>query len=95
MLTNGCVVSGRLTRVEVDGDMFAGWEDVLITGWCQQFPGHTVDARVDTSDPVPADSHFFVAVCARRPQLGNPTYVYSLSSNPQPCSAHDGLIQRT
>jgi ubiquinone biosynthesis O-methyltransferase len=39
-------------------------------------PGHTVDARVDTSDPVPADSHFFVAVCARRPQLGNPTYVY-------------------
>ena len=39
-------------------------------------PGHTVDARVDTTDPVPAESHFFVAVCARRPQLGNPTYVY-------------------
>ena len=39
-------------------------------------PGHTVDARVDTTDPVPTESHFFVAVCARRPQLGNPTYVY-------------------
>jgi len=39
-------------------------------------PGHTVDARVDTSDPAPAESHFFVAVCARRPQLGNPTFVY-------------------
>jgi ubiquinone biosynthesis O-methyltransferase len=39
-------------------------------------PGHTVEARVDTNDPVPAESHFFVAVCARRPQVGNPTYVY-------------------
>jgi len=39
-------------------------------------PGHTVEARVDTGDPAPNESHFFVAVCARRPQLGNPTFVY-------------------
>jgi SAM-dependent methyltransferase len=38
--------------------------------------GHTVEARVDAREPVPAESHFFVAVCARRPQVGNPTYVY-------------------
>ena len=39
-------------------------------------PGNTVEARVDAGEPVPAESHFFVAVCARRPQLGNPTFVY-------------------
>src|SRR5262249_30858913 len=39
-------------------------------------PGNTVEARVDAADPAPAESHFFVAVCARRPQVGNPTYVY-------------------
>ncbi|HXK06991.1 MAG TPA: methyltransferase domain-containing protein [Verrucomicrobiae bacterium] len=39
-------------------------------------PGYTVEARVDTGDPLPDESHFFVGVCARRPQLGNPTFVY-------------------
>ena len=39
-------------------------------------PSHTVDARVDAGDPVPDESHFFVAVCAHRPQVGNPTFVY-------------------
>src|SRR5689334_15776731 len=39
-------------------------------------PGGTVEARVDAGDPVAAESHFFVAVCARRPQLGNPTFLY-------------------
>jgi len=39
-------------------------------------PGYTVEARVDTGEPLPDESHFFVAVCARRPQLGNPTFVY-------------------
>lgn len=38
--------------------------------------GNTVEVRVDSGDPNPADSHFFVAVCAHRPQLGNPTFVY-------------------
>src|SRR5581483_6926014 len=39
-------------------------------------PGNTMEARVDASDPAPGDSHFFVAVCAHRPQIGNPTFVY-------------------
>jgi SAM-dependent methyltransferase len=39
-------------------------------------PGQTVEVRVDAGDPAPDESHFFVAVCAHRRQLGNPTYVY-------------------
>jgi hypothetical protein len=38
--------------------------------------GETVEVRVDAGEPAPDDSHFFVAVCARRPQIGNPTFVY-------------------
>jgi 2-polyprenyl-3-methyl-5-hydroxy-6-metoxy-1,4-benzoquinol methylase len=38
--------------------------------------GETAEVRVDGADAPPAESHFFVAVCAHRPQTGNPTYVY-------------------
>jgi SAM-dependent methyltransferase len=38
--------------------------------------GQTVEVRVDASEPAASESHFFVAVCAHRPQLGNPTFVY-------------------
>src|SRR5262249_20038555 len=34
------------------------------------------DVRVDNPSGSPADSHFFVAVCALRPQTGAPTFVY-------------------
>jgi ubiquinone/menaquinone biosynthesis C-methylase UbiE len=39
-------------------------------------PGNTVEVRVDAGEPAPEQSHFFVAVCAHRPQVGNPTFVY-------------------
>jgi glucose/arabinose dehydrogenase len=39
--TNGCVVSGRLSRLEAIGNQ-AGPEQVLIEDWCQQFPSHSV-----------------------------------------------------
>jgi len=39
-------------------------------------PGYTAEVRVDAVDPAPGESHFFVAVCANRPQTGNPTFVY-------------------
>jgi SAM-dependent methyltransferase len=39
-------------------------------------PGNTSEVRVDAGEPAPDESHFFVAVCANRPQLGNPTFVY-------------------
>jgi len=38
--------------------------------------GNTVEVRVDSGEPLPDESHFFLAVCAHRPQLGNPTFVY-------------------
>ena len=41
-----------------------------------QEAGNTVEVKVASEHPDPAGSHFFVAVCAHRPQLGNPTYVY-------------------
>ncbi|MGP8247968.1 MAG: methyltransferase domain-containing protein [Bryobacteraceae bacterium] len=36
----------------------------------------TVESRVDSTGPVAAESHFFLAVCAHRPQIGSPTFVY-------------------
>jgi SAM-dependent methyltransferase len=36
----------------------------------------TVEARVDSADPAAGESHFFLAVCAHRPQIGSPTFVY-------------------
>lgn len=38
--------------------------------------GPTVEVRVDAGEALPDESHFFVAVCAPRPQVGNPTFVY-------------------
>ena len=40
--TNGCVVSGRLSRLTADGDQAVGAEEVLVEGWCQQFSSHSV-----------------------------------------------------
>ncbi|MFL5755054.1 MAG: PQQ-dependent sugar dehydrogenase [Chloroflexota bacterium] len=39
--TDGCVVSGRLSRLASSGGA-ATSETVLIEGWCQQFPSHSV-----------------------------------------------------
>jgi hypothetical protein len=38
--------------------------------------GNTVEVRVDSGAAPPEESHFFVAVCAHRPQVGNPAFVY-------------------
>jgi len=38
----GCVISGRLSRLEADGDAMTGDEKVLLAGWCQQFPSHSL-----------------------------------------------------
>lgn len=39
-LTDGCVVSGRLSRLRLDGDTVTGGEQVLVDDWCQQYPSH-------------------------------------------------------
>ena len=36
----------------------------------------TTEVRVDGGETPPEESHFFVAVCAHRPQTGSPTFVY-------------------
>ena len=39
---DGCVVSGRLSRLSLSGGVQSGAEHVLIENWCQQFPSHSV-----------------------------------------------------
>ena len=39
--TDGCVISGRLSRLVAAGNQASG-EQVLIEDWCQQFPSHSI-----------------------------------------------------
>jgi glucose/arabinose dehydrogenase len=49
---DGCVVSGRLSRLTADGNTntMSGPERVLIEGWCQQYPSHSIGSLVFGSD---------------------------------------------
>ena len=49
---DGCVVSGRLSRLQVDPNTntMTGSEQVLIEDWCQQYPSHSVGSLVFGSD---------------------------------------------
>ena len=41
--TDGCVVSGRIVRIQLSGDTMTGSPQVLISDqWCQQFPSHSI-----------------------------------------------------
>jgi glucose/arabinose dehydrogenase len=40
--SDGCVVSGRLSRLTAAGNTMTGAEQVLIEDWCQQYPSHSV-----------------------------------------------------
>jgi glucose/arabinose dehydrogenase len=42
--TDGCVVSGRLSRLQAAGNAMTGSEQVLVEDWCQQFPSHSIGA---------------------------------------------------
>ncbi len=39
--SDGCVVSGRLSRIRASGNV-GGAEQVLIEDWCQQYPSHSI-----------------------------------------------------
>jgi glucose/arabinose dehydrogenase len=39
---DGCVVSGRLSRLEAAGNVMIGAEVPLIEDWCQQYPSHSI-----------------------------------------------------
>ena len=40
--SDGCVVSGRLSRLQANGNVMTGPEQVLIEDWCQQYPSHSM-----------------------------------------------------
>jgi glucose/arabinose dehydrogenase/PKD repeat protein len=44
--TDGCVISGRLSRFGVSGSTILGPEQVLVEDWCQQFPSHSIGSLV-------------------------------------------------
>ena len=44
--TDGCVISGRLSRFAVSGTSVTGSEQFLIEDWCQQFPSHSAGSLV-------------------------------------------------
>jgi glucose/arabinose dehydrogenase len=49
--TDGCVVQGRLSRLPLDGGTtWNGQEQVVLTGWCQQFPSHSIGALAFAPD---------------------------------------------
>jgi glucose/arabinose dehydrogenase len=40
---DGCVVSGRLSRLQAgSGNVMTGSEQVLVEDWCQQYPSHSI-----------------------------------------------------
>jgi glucose/arabinose dehydrogenase len=49
---DGCVVSGRLSRLKADPttDKMVGKEQVLIENWCQQYPSHSIGSLAFGSD---------------------------------------------
>jgi glucose/arabinose dehydrogenase len=40
--SGGCMVSGRLSRLQATGNTMTGPEQVLVEDWCQQYPSHSV-----------------------------------------------------
>jgi glucose/arabinose dehydrogenase len=40
--TDGCVVSARVSRLQIGGNVMTGTEQMLINDWCQQFPSHSI-----------------------------------------------------
>ncbi|MET0915437.1 MAG: PQQ-dependent sugar dehydrogenase [Jiangellaceae bacterium] len=39
---DGCMVSGRLSRLTASGNSMTGPEQVLVEDWCQQYPSHSI-----------------------------------------------------
>jgi glucose/arabinose dehydrogenase len=47
---DGCVVAGRLSRLQASGNTMTGSEQVLIEGWCQQYPSHSIGSMAFGAD---------------------------------------------
>ncbi len=47
---DGCVVAGRLSRLQASGSTMIGSEQVLIEDWCQQYPSHSIGSLAFGAD---------------------------------------------
>ncbi len=47
---DGCVVAGRLSRLQAAGNTMTGSEQVLLEGWCQQYPSHSIGSLAFGAD---------------------------------------------
>jgi glucose/arabinose dehydrogenase len=47
---DGCVVGGRLSRLQASGNVMVGQEQVLIEDWFQQYPSHSTGSLVFGAD---------------------------------------------
>ena len=47
---DGCVISGRLSRLQAAGDVMTGGEQVLVEDWCQQYPSHSIGSLAFGAD---------------------------------------------
>jgi glucose/arabinose dehydrogenase/PKD repeat protein len=47
---DGCVVAGRLSRMQASGNTAVGAEQVLIEDWCQQYPSHSIGSLAFGTD---------------------------------------------
>jgi glucose/arabinose dehydrogenase len=47
---DGCVISGRVSRLQASGDVMTGSEQVLVEDWCQQYPSHSIGSLAFGAD---------------------------------------------
>ncbi|MGH9250232.1 MAG: PQQ-dependent sugar dehydrogenase, partial [Acidimicrobiales bacterium] len=47
---DGCVVAGRLSRLQASGNVAVGAEQVLVEDWCQQYPSHSIGSLAFGAD---------------------------------------------
>jgi glucose/arabinose dehydrogenase/PKD repeat protein len=47
---DGCLVAGRLSRLQASGNTMVGSEQVLIEDWCQQYPSHSTGSLAFGAD---------------------------------------------
>ena len=103
---DGCVISGRLSRLTVSGGVMSGSEHVLVEDWCQQYPSHSLGSLVSSVPKAPctrraarapasARSPTTASSAARSP--GTPTPVNPCGdpggANPSPPTAEGGALR--
>ena len=95
-LGDGCLVGARLSRLEANGNIWTGVEQVLIEGWCQQFPSHSIGTLAFGPDGAlyvgGGDGGSFITVDYG--QLGTPPNACGdpIGSNP-PFTAEGGALR--